>query len=106
MTEKIEQRGMPSAMLAVISNKIITSDVLTEDTLTLCDPDYVQDEKSADFTNPLLFRSDSSFAQEFGALVSPCTTQARKNSATSFLVAAEARIRQSCSACEVDEDFH
>jgi len=33
MTEQIEQRGMPSAMLAVISNKIITSDVLTEDTL-------------------------------------------------------------------------
>ena len=93
-------------MLAVISNKIITSDVLTEDTLTLCDPDYVKDEKSADFTKPLLFRSDCSFAEEFGALVSPCAAQARKNSATSFLVAAEARIRQSCSACEVDEDFH
>ena len=74
--------------------------------LTLCDPDYVQDEKSADFTKPLLFRSDCSFAQEFRALVSPCTTQARKNSATSFLVAAECRIRQSYSACEVGDDFH
>ena len=74
--------------------------------LTLCAPDYVQDENSADFTNPLLFRSDSSFAQEFGALVSPCAAQARKNRATSFLVAAEARIRQSYSACEVGDDFH
>ena len=106
MTDKIEKRGMPNVMLTTIANRIITSDVLTEDTLTLCAPDYVQDEKSADFTEPLLFRSDCSFAEEFGALVSPCAAQARKNSATSFLVVAEARIRQSYSACEVGDDFH
>ena len=69
---------MPLAMYTAIGNLVVKSDVLSDDTLRLCSADYVKDEKSANFTIPLLFRLEGEFAQEFCTFVAPCVKQAQK----------------------------